>query len=835
MSKMKTVLRGGASLVTYQPLFSPDGKYLFCCCGDTVKVFSLASGECVHNLTKHKQLVTSIKLHPRNPLKILTCSLDGSVIEWDYTDGVAVKVHKVNFPIHGMLVPRQNIIQGKKELQIYAIKQTPKQGYQLVQLTLHHHQNTASSAKAIVDHVTGSEKMIGLGSDDEYIVSLLPKTMKIYSFKTQQNEKHTLPSSDPKLYGKFTCVACHPREYCIATGLTSGRICLWWNFVNLKHVVTTYHHWHYLPVTDLRFTQEGSYLLSGGHECVLVRWQNNMQHKDFMPRLGAPINHVTCSHDNTMYVTSHTDNVIQVMTHTLKREQNFQGLAKGHLGHPTKNPIPTGLLVDPRTKALVLNGKPGHLQFYLMHLEKHLYNLDIVGQNYISPPDLDKPIVVTEVEHAAFDQEGDWLVTVERRDDGETAMEMRLKFWMYDKKSQGYILNTNVDLPHNQPINTLKLRPKSLEDAAPMAVTTSDDRKFKLWCLVDDTDIYRKTVCWNCDSVGYYRDYPARAADFSKDGSLLAVSFKLTLTLWDPDSNALRTRLDCLTGTAIKHVLFGQEESSHLLVATTETNLIVWNILTCTVYWSIPLSISVLICNPGTDYMAAFTKEKTLFVFRPQHSSPDYTQQAISKHPVVHAVFLPREKPVESDITWHQQTQLYFLDKKQSLLSLITEEEEALALPDKVVPMQQNLPQTPYSLLMSRERKTGVEEVESNVIMGTKGEPGAVILNQLLHTPAHVLPPINTLCKDFVTALLISKSGSRKPILQGQDDDSSESDLEESDDSDMDTETVSQTKETYTQETAVDSSQTDAAQLETDKLSYFLPNEFSWMKSVFSC
>lgn len=37
--------------------------------------------------------------------------------------------------------------------------------------------------------------------------------------------------------------------------------------------------------------------------------------------------------------------------------------------------ISTGLMVDPKTKALVLNGKPGHLQFYSLQGDKQLYNV----------------------------------------------------------------------------------------------------------------------------------------------------------------------------------------------------------------------------------------------------------------------------------------------------------------------------------------------------------------------------------------------------------------------------------------------------------------------------
>ncbi len=54
-----------------------------------------------------------------------------------------------------------------------------------------------------------------------------------------------------------------------------------------------------------------------------------------------------------------------------------------------------------------------------------------------------------------------------------------------------YILNTSVDFPHNQHVNTLKFRPHC--DPNPvMAVSTSSDGKFKLWALIDDTDIYSK-------------------------------------------------------------------------------------------------------------------------------------------------------------------------------------------------------------------------------------------------------------------------------------------------------------------------------------------------------
>lgn len=39
--------------------------------------------------------------------------------------------------------------------------------------------------------------------------------------------------------------------------------------------------------------------------------------------------------------------------------------------------VRTDLMIDPRSKALVLNGKPGHLQFYSLQRDKLLYNVSI--------------------------------------------------------------------------------------------------------------------------------------------------------------------------------------------------------------------------------------------------------------------------------------------------------------------------------------------------------------------------------------------------------------------------------------------------------------------------
>ena len=118
-------------------------------------------------------------------------------------------------------------------------------------------------------------------------------------------------------------MAIHPNEDCIATGTITGKIIIWYNYLNNKQLngedldykryfnirpTESVLHWHSLPVLSVSFSKEGSILLSGGHECVLVKWMFKTGQKDFKPRLGAPITDITSSADNTLYATKHLDN-----------------------------------------------------------------------------------------------------------------------------------------------------------------------------------------------------------------------------------------------------------------------------------------------------------------------------------------------------------------------------------------------------------------------------------------------------------------------------------------------------------------------------------------------
>lgn len=130
---------------------------------------------------------------------------------------------------------------------------------------------------------------------------------------------------------KITCLAFHPTEGCIATGDERGRITLWYCFgKNVDRPVTTTMHWHAHQVAALAFTSDGTYLLSGGEESVLVIWQLQTGFKQFLPRLGSEIKHITVSPDQGLYAIGHQDNSINIIRSVdLKIKTVIQGLKFG--------------------------------------------------------------------------------------------------------------------------------------------------------------------------------------------------------------------------------------------------------------------------------------------------------------------------------------------------------------------------------------------------------------------------------------------------------------------------------------------------------------------------
>lgn len=183
---------------------------------------------------------------------------------------------------------------------------------------------------------------------------------------------------------------------------------------------------------------------------------------------------------------------------------------------------------------------------------------------------------------ALFEQNGEWLSTVEFRDDGETEPDVRLKFWSVDVNK--YALTTSADAAHKGRITSLSAHPTEL-----LFVTTGADGRFKAWGLQESGGVNNKQT-WQCLYIRSYLDLPCTSSAFSADGSLLAIGTGHYVTLWNPVTCDLIQAISTIRTEIVSGLSFCGKSD---LVSFGDTHLTVWNLLNCSVRWRAKLSVDL--------------------------------------------------------------------------------------------------------------------------------------------------------------------------------------------------------------------------------------------------
>ncbi|KAF4086576.1 hypothetical protein AMELA_G00085100 [Ameiurus melas] len=774
------VVRCGGSKINFRaPIISTDSRFLLCASGDSVKVFSTSTEECVHVLEGHTDQISGIALNPANHLQVFSCSLDGTVRLWDFADGILIKTYVTGYPTFSMYVSEKHV--GVVFVVAPLASEKSTRSFQLVALHLPKSlepEVEVTEVSAVCSDISPNPSRTAFGREGEYLASVKCLQLQVFFFRSQQTFRFSLSATTKKgARNAFTCVACHPKDDCIATGHEDGKIRLWRNFTQEKEYTYSTQHWHHNAVSSLCFTPEGTHLLSGGVESVLIQWHYfEVNQKDLLPRLGGAITHISVSADGQTYSTSHTDNKITLIHCSFRVLSVIQGLVHG-------DAVRTDLMIDPRSRALVLNGIPGHLQFYSLQRDKQLYSLDIVQQEYIYEQGLDQFDVVK----AALDDRGSWLATVEERGSKGSNLEFSLKLWGYDEKAQSFELNTTITAAHNDGITAMCFSPAT---ETTLLVTTAKDGQFKVWLLGSDSDTQKELASWSCDFVGSYHGLQPTNCCFSADGSLLAACFGEVVTVWSVDTWGLLTTL-CQPPGAIRDLCFGRMSSSKYLLGTTSKNLLCcWNLLTCSLEWSTSMDVCILRSDPLSENVAAFcyhSGNTDLFVFKPSEPRPLFTQKAVCSGKVQRSVFAPRDEPLDScdeRTQWLNRSRLYFLTKNMDLLTFsTTTEDERILNSRKQLLVADSVAVTPFYLLLGKHNPAQEKKGSASSQTSDRAQlpQGSATVKELLHTPAHVLPAASVLCSMFVKSLLISNRSSeeKEPLEQEEESEKEEDDSEE--------------------------------------------------------
>lgn len=192
--------------------------------------------------------------------------------------------------------------------------------------------------------------------------------------------------------------------------------------------------------------------------------------------------------------------------------------------------------------------------------------------------------ILSSIEHIQFTKDGKWLITVDVRpipgkhsEDNHTI----IKFWQFSEIAQKFELSTEVVPPHKS-VTSLSVCP-----VHNFVVTTGSEGKFAIWenYQVESSDDKQfSNFSWRCRSIGYYRNKSASGSAFSCDGSLLAISYGTTITIWDPLSIMLKKTLKfSFSSFSLKFLHFLTD--SPFLIAASPSHLYVWNLLTLKIFW----------------------------------------------------------------------------------------------------------------------------------------------------------------------------------------------------------------------------------------------------------
>ncbi|KAH9486491.1 WD repeat-containing protein 75 [Psilocybe cubensis] len=607
------------------PIFTKDGSYFFSLVGSTIKIYSSTTGLVVSILSapssgeenSNTDVFTSAIINPHNVFQLITATLDGRIMIWDFVNATLLQVIDVGQSIHFMCAHKQFM----GFVFVAASRQRKKSNV---------HDNNAVVLKISLkpsDHKNQPSAIIPVGKtrfptglsispNGAWLVATAGH--KVYVAKTD-----TITSGFTKYVSpeKLTCLAFHPSDEYFATGDEKGVIRLWYCLndnlaVNIRDVEkrtqTRSFHWHAHAVSSVSFTNNGAYLLSGGEEAVLVIWQLETGRKEFIPRLGAPISTISISrpaNGEEEYLLGLSDATYTfISSASLKITRSYSRIKidpsvfHGPTSSSKLNIAP--IAVQRLTSTLVLpSSHPSSLQMYSLSVSSLLSELEVSPSNRISRRD-DKPIIPSTVEKTVISESGYWMATIDSRDgDPGFRSEVYLKLWSWDSKNETWILNTRIDRPHGiHKVTDISFSPNALADKAVYLTTTGKDGHIKVWKLFG-----HQKEAWISYATLDFRSETPGSISWSPDASLFAVSVGAHIALYDPVSRSLRQALTTPECVSIQSVHFVGVDGRFLLASGINV-LVMWDLLRGQVAWQTltPLAIDKIVPHPKESTFAVF-------------------------------------------------------------------------------------------------------------------------------------------------------------------------------------------------------------------------------------
>ncbi|KAF9270627.1 WD40 repeat-like protein [Marasmius fiardii PR-910] len=615
------------------PIFTKDSSYYFSLVGTSVKIFSTHTGKLVSTLSAPRiatespsDVLTCAMINPHNTFQLITGSSNGCLAFWDYMDAVLLKRVDLGQPIYHICAHEKHrdyvFVSATRNTKH---KKTGEDNAVVLRLSLKSFneisQRTIQKPSEILP--VGKTRFptgLSLSPSGDWIVATAGNKAYVANTTSLQSGFTKYVASD-----RLSCLAFHPSEDYFATGDIKGNIKLWYclnekALVKVKKVEkktqTANLHWHAHTVSSLAFTPNGAYLLSGGEEAVLVIWQLHTGKKEFVPRVGAPIQTISLSPagpHGEEYLLGLSD-----ATHTFVSAANLRisrSYSRMKLGPSTSYNLASSssdapLAVHDVTSTVILpSSHPSSLQIYSPSHAEVQSELEVSPSNRVSRRE-DKPLEPSRVRRIAVSPSGQWMASVDSRTgDAEFHDEICLKLWHWDRKTSLWALNTRIDRPHGlRQVADMSFSPRAIGNEESYLITAGADGTVKTWRIRPHVfKRSRSEEFWISRSSLTFRLEVPSSVSWSPDGTLLAVCLEKQVLVYDPSTNVLRCTFTSPESTAAKSAHFLGRGRYLAVIGSNE--LVVWDVVSQTVRWTYVTKtlITTLVPHPDNDTFALFT------------------------------------------------------------------------------------------------------------------------------------------------------------------------------------------------------------------------------------
>ncbi|KAL2828118.1 WD40-repeat-containing domain protein [Aspergillus pseudoustus] len=546
------------------PALTPDEQYLFLGLETSIHVYSIATSRLFRILEQQQQqsaseTIVGFRLSPINQERLYIFTSSGSVTEWDWAANrqlarwsiiqhkttIAADVvfeNRTTDPVLFSLGERKD---GKRDLAI-----TP--------LNDNKNENNMNNERG-VSILETSVKIEGfrIVGDGQIVVAYGGTHLFLgVSSSAQDLESSSYAWREVKLGANITCVditlTTKLPEFDLAVGGADGSILVYHGALGLlgllpgkrdedrKKSTPRRLHWHRDAVTAVHWSRDGNYLISGGHESVMVLWQLDTGRKQFLPHLSSPICNIIVSSSGNSYAVKLADNRVVVLsarelqplatitglqlcaraptktpsqagTTALKHLQASRAVVAAalHPQHPEQLliTVPASHQLSQLDSTITTTGTTASvLQTYDIRSNSHIARQALARTNAttlnISPDGTQ--IVTPDIKHMSISQDGKWMATVDSWSPYPQDMEalglrattnhhhhlrssseydeVFIKFWRWSGSSGLWELVTRIDKPHLSDrgsaasVLSMSARPRSHEFA-----TIGSDALLRVW------------------------------------------------------------------------------------------------------------------------------------------------------------------------------------------------------------------------------------------------------------------------------------------------------------------------------------------------------------------